>query len=387
MPQFNTQPYFDADLTNVPEWLHGLLGEAGIEINGQRPWDMQIQDPRAIDMLVTRGSLGLGEAYMNGYWEAEALDRFFARVITAGLDFKLIKHLRLRYLLHQARHLLLNLQSPSRAFEVGEQHYDIGNDIFEVMLDPTMSYSCGYWENAKDLEEAQYNKLDMICRKLKLQPGEELLDIGCGWGGLARHAAANYGVKVTGITVSREQIGWAGERCRDLPVRFELVDYRDIEGRYDKVVSVGMFEHVGFKNYRAYFDTVKRVLKRDGLFLLHTIGSQHSTHRNDPWVDRYIFPNGYLPSLKQIGDAVEGRLIVEDLHNFGMDYDKTLIAWWKRFDAGWTKLSKRYDQRFYRMWKYYLHCFAGAFRARRNQLWQLVLCRPDRTTQYRSIRP
>jgi len=387
MNDFNTQPYFDENLSNSPEWLHRLLGEADIQINGRRRWDMHINDPRAIEMLVTQGSLGIGEAYMEGYWDSPALDQFFARVIRHSLDVKIVRYLRFRYLLHQARHILFNLQSPERAFEVGEQHYDIGNDIFEIMLDPTMSYSCGYWEHAKNLEEAQYNKLDMICRKLELKPGDKLLDIGCGWGGLASHAAEHYGVEVTGITVSREQLELAAQRCQGLPVKIELVDYRELNGEYDKIVSVGMFEHVGFKNYEAYFNTVKKLLKPEGLFLLHTIGSQNTSYRNDPWVDKYIFPNGYLPSMKQISETVEGRMIIEDVHNFGMDYDKTLMAWWERFNAGWSSLSDRYNQRFYRMWKYYLHCFAGAFRARRNQLWQLILSRPERSVQYRSIRP
>lgn len=387
MNDFNTQPYFDENLSNAPEWLHRLLGEADIQINGRRRWDMQVNDPRAIEMLVTGGSLGIGEAYMEGYWDSPALDQFFARVIRHSLDVRIVRYLRFRYLVHQARHLLFNLQSPERAFEVGEQHYDIGNDIFEIMLDSTMSYSCGYWEHAKNLEEAQYNKLDMICRKLELKPGDKLLDIGCGWGGLARHAAEHYDVEVTGITVSREQLEWAAQRCQGLPVKIELADYRELNGEYDKIVSVGMFEHVGFKNYEAYFNTVKNLLKPDGLFLLHTIGSQYTSYRNDPWVDKYIFPNGYLPSMKQICEIVEGRMIIEDVHNFGMDYDKTLMAWWERFNAGWSSLSDRYDRRFYRMWKYYLHCFAGAFRARRNQLWQLILSRPERSVQYRSIRP
>jgi len=387
MSRFNTHPYIDNSLSNAPEWLNSLLGKADIEINGRRPWDMQVNDPRAIDMLTTRGSLGIGEAYMEGYWDSPALDQFFARVIRHSLDVKIVRYLRFRYLLHQARHILFNLQSPERAFEVGEQHYDIGNDIFEIMLDPTMSYSCGYWEHAKNLEEAQYNKLDMICRKLELKPGDKLLDIGCGWGGLASHAAEHYGVEVTGITVSREQLELAAQRCQGLPVKIELVDYRELNGEYDKIVSVGMFEHVGFKNYEAYFNTVKKLLKPEGLFLLHTIGSQNTSYRNDPWVDKYIFPNGYLPSMKQISETVEGRMIIEDVHNFGMDYDKTLMAWWERFNAGWSSLSDRYNQRFYRMWKYYLHCFAGAFRARRNQLWQLILSRPERSVQYRSIRP
>jgi cyclopropane-fatty-acyl-phospholipid synthase len=226
----------------------------------------------------------------------------------------------------------------------------------------------------------------MICRKLKLQPGEKLLDIGCGWGSLARFAAERYGVEVTGVTVSQEQLDLARERCRGLPVNFILQDYRDLEGRFDKIASVGMFEHVGPKNYETYFSKAEHLLAPDGIFLLHTIGVAHTTRGTDPWIDKYIFPNGKLPSIREIAGAVEGHFIIEDWHNFGQDYDRTLMAWWHRFDQAWPKLEPRYNQRFYRMWKYYLLCCAGFFRSRQGQLWQIVLTHPQKEQMYRSIR-
>jgi cyclopropane-fatty-acyl-phospholipid synthase len=284
------------------------------------------------------------------------------------------------------RNTLMNPQSYRRAFQVGEHHYDTGNDIFEAMLDSSMSYSCGYWAEADDLEQAQFNKLDLICRKLELQPGEKLLDIGCGWGGMAKHAAEHYGVEVTGVTVSREQQKLALERCKGLPVEIELKDYRDLTGHFDKVVSVGMFEHVGPKNYATYFDTALRLMKDDGLFLLHTIGDYTTCHGTDAWIEKYIFPNGKLPSARQLAAAVEDRFLIEDWHNFGPDYDKTLMAWWNNFDAAWPELKGNYDERFYRMWKYYLLCCAGMFRAKQGQLWQLVLSKRQRPAVYRSVR-
>lgn len=369
-----------------PAVLRDLVAAADVRINGDAPWDMGIHDERAYRMILAGGSLGLGEAYMDGLWDCPRLDEMFHRLLRARIDEKLGSLNRLRLLGEILRHRAFNLQSVRRAFQVGERHYDIGNDVFAAMLDPTMSYSCAYWQEAADLAAAQRRKLDLICRKLALEPGERLLEIGCGWGGLARHAAEHYGVEVFGITVSREQMRLARQRCAGLPVRIELMDYRELAGRFDKAVSVGMFEHVGPKNYPAYFDVAARALKDDGLFLLHTIGQDTAAHRTDPWIDKYIFPNGKLPAAREIAAALEGRFVLEDWHNFGPDYDRTLMAWWENFDRAWPELAARYGGRFYRMWKYYLMSCAGFFRSRQGQLWQLVLARPGRSGTYRSVR-
>ncbi len=369
-----------------PAVLAELLAEAGCRFNGSQPWDIQVRDPVLYRRILTHGSLGFGEAYMDGAWECPRLDELFTRLLAARIDERLGGRVRLRLLAAALRELLLNRQAQTRAFEVGRRHYDIGNDLFRAMLDSSMSYSCGYWKDAHDLEGAQQAKLDLICRKLELAPGEHLLDIGCGWGGLAQYAASHHGVRVTGITVSREQAALARERCRGLPVEIRLMDYRDIRGAFDKVVSVGMFEHVGPRNYAMFFETVRRVLRREGLFLLHTIGKPRTERHYDPWIDRYIFPNGRLPSVVQLARALEGRFAIEDWHNFGPDYDRTLMAWWARFDRAWPRLEAHYGPRFYRMWKYYLHASAGLFRSRRGQLWQLVLGRPDHRREYRSVR-
>jgi len=383
-----TQPGFSSDQDDPapPDVLRELVEQAGVRFNGDAPWDIQVHDSEVYRRILTKGSLGFGEAYMDGLWDCHALDELFHRLLSADIDEKLGGWSRVRLLGEVIRQRLLNPQSSKRAFQVGEQHYDIGNDVFEAMLDPTMSYSCAYWHQADTLEQAQLNKLDLICRKLELQPGERLLEIGSGWGGLARHAAAQYGVEVLGITVSKEQLQLARERCRGLPVTFELMDYRDLDGHFDKIVSVGMFEHVGAKNYPAYFDTVSRLLKDEGLFLLHTIGSYKTFPTVDAWIDRYIFPNGKLPSARELADTLEGRFLIEDWHNFGPDYDRTLMAWWQRFDAAWPALEEKYGQRFYRMWTYYLLSCAGFFRSRQGQLWQLVLSKRGRPGIYRSVR-
>ena len=372
--------------TAPPPVIETLFSDTNVTINGSQPWDIRIHDERVYRMVLTNGSLGFGDAYVDGLWDAEQLDETFHRLLSSDIDAKMRGWARVKLIMEALRHRLFNLQSSERAFEVGQRHYDIGNDVFEAMLDPTMSYSCGYWAQAQTLDEAQLAKLDMVCRKLQLKPGERLLEIGCGWGGLAKHAATNYGVSVVGITVSREQKKLAEQRCAGLPVEIHLMDYRDLTGQFDKVVSVGMFEHVGPKNYPVYFQTAHDLMTDEGLFLLHTIGNYTTSTHTDAWIDNYIFPNGKVPSAKELTTAIEDRFLIEDWHNFGQDYDKTLMAWWHNFNQAWPQLEQRYGQRFYRMWRYYLMCCAGYFRARQGQLWQLVLSKRTRRAVYRSIR-
>ena len=361
-----------------------LLDRADVRIGGNRPWDLQIHHRDTLARIMAQGSIGLGESYVDGWWDCARIDEFIARVLRARLDEQ-VGRPGLWLALWRSR--LFNLQSVARAWQVGRSHYDLGNDLYEAMLDPTMAYSCGYWAQAQTLEEAQVAKLDLICRKLGLQPGMRLLDLGCGWGSLMRHAALHYGVQCVGLTVSREQAALGQVRNRGLPVRFECTDYRrfNTDGRqqFDRVASVGMFEHVGHKNYRAYFDMARRSLCKDGLFLLHTIGKNRSGPGIDPWIERYIFPNGVLPSVAEIAQASEHVFVVEDWHNFGADYDRTLMAWHDRFEAAWPALKPRYGERFHRLWRYYLLCCAGTFRARDNQLWQVVLSPGGVTGAYR----
>jgi len=373
------------------ELVKDLAASAGIRLNGNRPWDIRVQDPAFYGRVLSAGSLGLGESYMDQQWDATELDETFTRLLRHGVEDRLHGAaglaLRFRVLMAVLRARLLNLQTPKRASQVGEQHYDVGNDLYEAMLDPTMSYSCGYWADAEDLESAQRAKLDLICRKLELEPGERLLDIGCGWGGLAEHAARHYGVQVLGPTISREQARLARQRCAGLPVEIRLQDYRELDGRFDKIASVGMFEHVGRKNDSAFFDAAARLLRADGLFLLHTIGASAVDPVNDPWIDRYIFPNGELPNAERLTNGTQSRFVLEDWHAFGPDYDRTLMAWWANLERAWPALAEAgYDERFRRMWKYYLHCSAGFFRSRRGHLWQLVLSPPARSGSYRAPR-
>lgn len=361
-----------------------LLYQADINVNGSRPWDIRIKNKSFFERVATDGSLALGESYMDGWWECDALDQFFCNLLSHGIDQKV--RLNNSTILAYLKSILINCQNRHKAFEVGEKHYDTGNDLFELMLDDHMAYSCGYWKDANTLNQAQEAKMDIICRKLLLRPGMQLLDIGCGWGSLVEYAARYYGVDAVGITISKEQAKLAKERCRDLPVDIRLQDYREVQETFDAVVSVGMFEHVGYKNYRKFMSLVRQCLRDKGLFLLHTIGSNSSNRYIDPWFDKYIFPNSMLPSIKQIGSAIECKFVMEDWHNFGVFYDRTLMAWYENFNRHWPSLQKKYDERFYRMWSYYLLSSAGGFRSRYMQVWQIVLSTNGLTGGYTSLR-
>ncbi len=362
-----------------------LLSLAGIKVGGTNPWDVIIKNPKTYDRVLRDGTLGLGEAYMDEWWTGKNLDEFFYKVLLHHLDreVKITPSLALQVI----KTKIFNRQSRGRAFQIGERHYDVGNNLFELMLGNTMAYSCGYWANAKNLDEAQTAKFDLICRKIGLKEGMSLLDIGCGFGTFLKYAVEKYGVKkAVGVTVSKKQATWAKANCVGLPIEIRVEDYRNITETFDRIVSVGMFEHVGYKNYRSFMSVVNRCLKDDGLFLLHTIGSSASTIVTDLWTDKYIFPGGQLPSIKQIGKAVEGIFVMEDWHNFGADYDKTLMAWYGNFYKNWLQIENKYGERFYRMWKYYLLSCAGSFRARHNQLWQVVFSKQGMVGGWKSVR-
>jgi cyclopropane-fatty-acyl-phospholipid synthase len=366
------------------ETMKRILALADIEINRERPWDIRVHDEGFYDRVLSQGSMGLGESYMDGWWESQQLDEFFHRALKVDLSAKIRSDWKTS--LQVLREIVVNPQRRSKAFEIGEHHYDIGNDLFQAMLDRRMVYTCAYWKSARTIDEAQEAKLDLVCRKLRLQPGQKVLDIGCGWGSFLKFAAEQYGVTGVGITVSKEQVKLGRQLCEGLPIRIELQDYREIEGMYDHIVSLGMFEHVGYKNYRTFIQIVSKHLADDGFFLLDSIGGEKSARHTDPWVEKYIFPNSMTPSIKQIGTAIEGLFVMEDWHNFGADYDKTLMAWFRNLDQHWQSLQTRYDERFYRMWKYYLLACAGLFRARRSQSWQIVLSKKGVEGGYVSVR-
>lgn len=357
--------------------VRNLLAEAGVAMGGGRPWDIQVHDPHFHARVLAQGSLGLGESYIEGWWDAASLDGLLCRLLDAQLEQRVHG---VGELWDALRARALNLQSRHRSREVGERHYDLGNELYAAMLGQRLVYSCGYWTQldgrvVDGLDAAQEAKLDLVCRKLRLQPGMHVLDIGCGWGEALKFAAERYGVSGVGVTVSREQPDYARDLCAGLPIEIRLQDYRELAQPFDAAFSIGMFEHVGVRNYENYFQTVHDCLPPAGLFLLHSIGSRHSVTHTDPWIGRYIFPNSMLPSAAQITRAMEGWFVLEDWHSFGTDYDLTLQSWRDNIERAWPALPAGYDERFRRMWRYYLAASMASFRVRNSQLWQLVLSR------------
>lgn len=366
-----------------------FLNSAGITVNGTQPYDIRINNDKFFKNLLISPSLAAGEGYMAGSWDCDRLDELFFKLCRAHQHERF--HPAIGYLSRLANSLF-NFQSRLRSKQVAEKHYNLGNDLYEYMLGSSMAYTCGYWRSATSLDQAQNDKFELVCRKLELKSTDKVLELGCGWGSFAKYAAEKYGCQIVAANISVEQVRYAKESCRHLPVNVQLCDYRDEhiynpnKVIFDKVVSIGLCEHVGPKNYRHLMEIAKRNMKPEGLFLLHTIGKDESSHYVDPWINKYIFPNGMLPSLAQLNKAMEDLLIVEDLHNFGADYDKTLMAWHHNFNLHWPLLKERYGEIFFRMWNYYLLSCAGAFRARGMQLWQLVLSPKGIVGGYRSVR-
>jgi len=361
-----------------------LAALADVKINGHRPWDIQVHNEKFYNAVFYHGTLGLGESYMDKWWDCQALDVLFDKFLRAKLEdkIKIPLNAKMKYLLAG----ILNFQTKRRSKQVAIEHYDLGNDLFTRMLDKNLMYSCGYWKEVDTLDAAQIAKLDLICRKLRLEKGQRLLDIGCGWGGLAKYAAENYGVEVTGVTISQQQFDYATQLCQSLPVTIKIQDYRDIKEKYDRIVSVGMFEHVGYLNYAQFMQTTHNALTDQGIFLLHTIGNNQTSLYGDEWITKYIFPNSTLPSISWVGKAIEGLFVMEDWQNFGAYYDQTLMAWYKNFTTHWDEIKSAYGERFYRMWTYYLLQCAATFRSRRNQLWQIVLSKNGLDGVYMSPR-
>ncbi len=364
------------------DFVTDVLAQADISVGGDKPGDIQVHDERFFNRAVADGTLGFGESYMDGWWDADHLDVFFLKVLRGRFDH--VADSRHRILLH-LKSRLLNMQTQRKSRRVAQAHYNLGNAFYADMLDPAMHYTCAYWEDASTLEEAQAAKCELVCQKLMLKPGDTVLELGCGWGGFAEYAARNYGCRVTGYNIAEEQVLYARERCSDLDVEIVLDDYRSARGQYDKVVSIGMLEHVGPRNYRPFMDLAERCLKDDGLFLVHSIGRETTSVATDPWFEKYIFPGGYVPSIQKIAVAVEGLFVVEHFHGFGQDYDPTLMEWYKNFCRHWPRHEQEFGERFFRMWTYYLLCCAGAFRARRNQLWQWVFSKNGIPGGYRAL--
>ena len=368
---------------NSKQLSQQILDAAGIKINGKNPWDIQVNDERLWNRIISQRELGLGEAYMDGWWDVKSIDQFLTKL----LEINVLEKVPFSFSLvgHAIKSTVLNRQTKIKAAANAKHHYNIGNDLYTRMLDKEMAYSCGYWKSAKTLDQAQIAKFDLICRKLELKPGMRLLDIGCGWGGLLRYAAKNYGIIGTGISPADNQIELARAKNGKLKVEYFQMDYRDLSGKFDRIVSVGMMEHVGPKNLETFFDQCISLLEPDGMMLHHTIASNVTKQVTDPFFDRYIFPGGVLPSLAQISKAVENKVAIEDVHNFGPDYDKTLMQWHANINKKWREIPG-YDERFRRMWNYYLLSSAAGFRTRHLQLIQIVFRPMTSRGAYKAVR-
>lgn len=371
---------------NSKDIIENLLLKADIKINGSRPWDITVHNNEVFDHILRFGTLGIGETYMDGLWDCKQLDEMINKAMVANIPEKLSGQEKLSLVLKKIQQII-NPQKISKVKKDVPFHYDKGNLLFENMLDKHMTYTCAYWKNAEDLDQAQENKLNLVCKKLNLKPSMNVLDIGCGWGSFMKFASENYQVQCDGLTLSKEQKKLGETRCKHLPVNFILNDYREFDPnkQYDRIVSIGMLEHVGPKNYHDFFRCAHKLMKDDGVFLLHTIGGFASVQETDPWIKKYIFPNGVIPSLSQLGCSMEKKFIVEDLHNIGPNYDKTLMAWYNNFHKNWKIISDHYDERFYRMWKFYLLSCAGSFRSRVLNTWQFALTKIG-TPYHESVR-
>lgn len=353
--------------------LCNLFSSAGITINGNKPYDIQVNNPKFYSKVISESILGFGESYMDGWWDCESIDQLVDKLLRGNLEYAIKGNWKIA--LHLFRAKYLNLQKINRSFQVGQEHYDLSNKLYSAMLDKRMNYTCGYWKDADNLDDAQEAKLDLVCRKIGLEPGMKVLELGCGFGAFAGYAAEKYGVTVSGVTVSKMQVEYGNEHYKDLPVELKLMDYRDVEGIYDRVISIGIMEHVGYKNYNTYMNIVNKTLKDGGITFFHTIGRNDSATTVNAWIHKYIFPNGVLPSIEMLAKAMDQNFVIEDLHNFGPDYDKTLMCWYENFNNAWDELKSDFDERFKRMWHYYLLSSAGGFRARQTQLWQFVMTR------------
>ena len=296
---------------------------------------VKVHEERLYDRILKYRNLGVGESYMEGWWDCDKLDDFVFQVQRQqiGPKIKWGWWTYIRWFLLYLWSWICNLQNVEKSKEVGVSHYDLGEELYEKMLDKNMVYSCGYWEDGiNTLDEAQEAKMDVICQKLGFKEGMEVLDIGCGWGGFAKYAAEKYKVTVCGITISQDQLNYAYQVNKTDKTDFQFLDYRDLlseptyKTRFDRVVSIGMIEHVGSQNYGVFMEVVEHVLKPEGLGLIHTIGGRQPKLLADPWFNKYIFPNSVLPTLSQLCAATEGKsFVIEDIHNFGACYDKTLM--------------------------------------------------------------
>lgn len=350
---------------------------------GGRMLRIRLADAAVGREIATDPALKLGEAYMDGRLVVEEGDIFdmLSLLRRNGIRRAATPAHKIRALMRLVAYQLGARLPINRNRRNVAHHYDLDARLFDLFLDHDWQYSCAYFEpRGISLDEAQIAKKRHVTAKLLLEPGQRVLDVGSGWGGLAMYLAESSGVDVTGITLSKEQLLVSRTRVAERGladrVRFKLMDYVDVEGAFDRIVSVGMFEHVGLANYGRFFNTMSRVLKKEGVMVLHFIGRVRPAHAINPWIDKYIFPGGYLPALSEVLPTVErAGFLVKDIEMLPMHYAWTLRAWRERFVARWDDAKKLYDERFCRMWEFYLAAMEAAFRHDRLPVIQMQLAR------------
>jgi cyclopropane-fatty-acyl-phospholipid synthase len=363
--------------------VKNLFKKANIELDK----DIIIHDKSTYRDIIIKGSLGLGESFMKKKWDSPQLDVFIAKILRAGSQSNLI----LGALIHfrnWVKSSFLNLQNQKYAPDLAETHYNAGNYLFKSFLDSNMIYTCGYFKNTTDLKQAQLNKIKIVGSKLNLQPGESVLDIGCGWGGTARIISETFDVEVTGVTDSVEMVKYANKHNSSEKVQFINSDYRNIKGKYNKIYNVGFLEAVGPKNYRAFMELVNNLLYDNGVFLTHTIGGMHSVNSGDPWLDKYIFPHGVLPSKDQIKKAISNLFDIRDFEAFGKYYATTLSKWSNNLNKNWHTIQDKFDnpEEFRRMMDFYFQSCKAAFQSKIIDLWQYVFTKPGMVSDYKMYR-
>jgi len=344
---------------------------AGVRCNGSRLFDPQILDDRFYTACATRGTLGFGESYVANWWACDDLEELAYRLTVSRINQvgRFAPLLAMSYLVS----LLRNNQTLERSRRVADRHYNIGNDLFFSFLGRYRNYSCALFEGTESLDAAQKAKMERICELLELSERDHLLDVGGGWGHLARHAALQHGCTVTSINIADEQITYAREMCAGLPVDVRKCDYRQLTGRYTKAAVVAMFTHVGSKNHRTFFECIHRCLPEGSRLVMETVGSSHSNVTLEPWTERHIFPGGVVPSLRQIDHAASGLFVRGYTREFGSHYVLTLRAWYDNLMAAWPELSTRYSESTLRTFEYFFLTVAGTFRAGRLKHWHLVM--------------